>query len=181
MCRNNGQTTWTYNQIILLPGLAKLFNITGDISLLTSALSLLDSVILSPDLIPGSPITALSDSSLPILVEPGDSAHSTNQDQQLFKGIYFLHLSWFLTDITHSPRLSLTDKKAILNKYAGFVMSNAEAVWTNARGQNGQVGNFWGGEAGEVVTVETHGSGVAAVLCAVRVNQLLLEVEGMTH
>ncbi len=33
-CRNNHQTTWTYNQGVILAGLAQLYLATGDVSLL---------------------------------------------------------------------------------------------------------------------------------------------------
>ena len=39
-CRNNGRTTWTYNQGVALGGLADLYRLTGDRSLLTAAGSL---------------------------------------------------------------------------------------------------------------------------------------------
>jgi predicted alpha-1,6-mannanase (GH76 family) len=41
-CKNNGQTTWTYNQGVILGGLAELARATGDASLLTEARTLAD-------------------------------------------------------------------------------------------------------------------------------------------
>lgn len=41
-CANNGDTTWTYNQGVILAGLAELHRATGDDALLDSALDLLN-------------------------------------------------------------------------------------------------------------------------------------------
>src|SRR5438105_2672434 len=82
--RNNHQTTWTYNQSIILTGLSKLYKHTHEPSLLSSALSLVDVVICST-LVP-------EDNG--ILVEEGDSRGTCDQDQWVFKGIFFLYLGW---------------------------------------------------------------------------------------
>jgi predicted alpha-1,6-mannanase (GH76 family) len=98
--RNNGQTTWTYNQGIILSGLSKLYKHTGDPSLLTSAMNLIDAVISSPLLVP---------SNNGILVESRDPTGTCDQDQWMFKGIFFQHLGYFLWDISNmqvSPSLS---------------------------------------------------------------------------
>ena len=88
--RNNGEMTWTYNQGIILSGLSKLYILTADPSLLTSALNLIDAVLSSPHLVP---------SGNGILIEEGDPTGSCNQDQWMFKGIFFRHLGYFLGDI----------------------------------------------------------------------------------
>lgn len=87
--RNNRQTTWTYNQGIILSGLSKLYKYTGETTLLTAAMNLIDSVLSSP-LVP-------SDNG--ILVESRDPSGTCNQDQWMFKGIFFQHLGYFLCDI----------------------------------------------------------------------------------
>ncbi len=86
--RNNRQTTWTYNQSIILSGLSKLYKHTRDTDLLSSAISLVDAVICSG---------LVSDNG--ILVESRDPSGTCDQDQRMFKGVFFLHLGWFLEDV----------------------------------------------------------------------------------
>jgi len=60
-----------------------------------------------------------------------------------------------------------------VQKYARFVYTNASAVWNVARGSDGRFGNWWAGQSEQrQVSAETHGSGVAAITCAMRVEQL---------
>jgi hypothetical protein len=69
----------------------------------------------------------------------------------------------------------------LLRKYTDFIKANANGVWEVARGENGKVGNWWAGpRKGSIkrqVSVETHGSGVAAVCCAVRLDCLSKSLE----
>jgi rhamnogalacturonyl hydrolase YesR len=75
-CKNNGQTTWTYNQGVIASGLAALYAVTKDTSLLTQAEITLDATI-----------RLMSTNN--ILRESCDNAASggsvCNQDQQIFK------------------------------------------------------------------------------------------------
>jgi predicted alpha-1,6-mannanase (GH76 family) len=160
--RNNGQPTWTYNQGIVLSGLSKLYLYTGDESFFQAALNLIDSVLASP----------LVNSS--ILVESCDPTLTCNEDDWMFKGVFFEHLGYFLADIVGLGDLNLSTKQGLVQNYSSFVHANAQAVWTNAMGSDGQIGNWWAGSPGDQqFGVETTGSGVAAVCCAVRVDQLL--------
>jgi hypothetical protein len=163
--------TWTYNQGILLSGLSELYKFTGDEELIEIAQKLIDSV-LNSYLVP-------SDNS--ILVESCDPFRTCNQDQWMFKGIFFQHLGYFLEDITEVGDLDVLTQKSLVQKYSNFIEANACAVWDIARQKDGKIGNWWDGPAGEdirrQVSVETHGSGIGAVLCAVRVLGLLNELE----
>jgi hypothetical protein len=170
--RNNGQTTWTYNQGIVLSGLSRLYKHTGDDGLIKAAQNLLDSVLES-DLV-------LADSG--VLVESCDPTRTCNQDQWMFKGVFFEHLGYFLEDMMALKELEVSTKGILLEKYSDFIKANAHAVWEIARREDGKIGNWWGGSAGDQVqrqiSCETHGSGVAAVCCAVRVDLLL---ESLKH
>jgi hypothetical protein len=170
--RNNHDMTWTYNQGILLSGLSGLYKFTGDEELITTAQKLVDSVIAS----------YLVPSEEGILVESCDPFRTCNQDQWMFKGIFFQHLGYFLEDLASLQELTLSTKKSLLEKYNKFIQANACAVWDIARQKDGKIGNWWDGPAGEEirrqVSVETHGSGIGAVLCAVRVGALLESLEG---
>ena len=163
--RNNGQTTWTYNQGIILSGLSKLYKHTGNASFLHAAETLLDSVLASP----------LVNSS--ILVETCDPSRTCDQDQWMFKGVFFGHLAYVFADIVESPELEPRTKRHLIHKYCKFVYANAQAVWDVARGSDGKIGNWWAEPPGEQdlgqFGVEATGSGVAAILCEVVMHRLL--------
>jgi predicted alpha-1,6-mannanase (GH76 family) len=165
--RNNQGMTWTYNQGIILSGLSGLYKFTGDEQFVVAAQKLIDSVLES----------YLVPCSSGILVESCDPFRTCDEDQWMFKGIFFQHLGYFLQDLTELDQLSVTTRQNILEKYVGFIQTNACAVWDMARQKDGKIGNWWDGPPGEKiyrqVGVETHGSGIAAILCAVRVGQLL--------
>jgi predicted alpha-1,6-mannanase (GH76 family) len=169
--RNNAQTTWTYNQGIVLSGLSKLYKYTGDESLIEAAQNLVDSVLAS----------YLVPSNSGVLVETCDAAGTCDQDQWMFKGVFFEHLGYFLEDITAMNELNVSTRKALLQKYASFVHGNANAVWEIARGEDGRISSWWAGPSGNQtqrqVSVETQGSGAAAITCAIRVDELLKSLE----
>jgi hypothetical protein len=105
-------------------------------------------------------------------VESCDPTLTCDHDQWMFKGVFFEHLGYFLADIVGSCDLNLST--TLVQKYSKFIYANAQAVWDISTGSNGQVGNWWAGSPGhQQFSVETTGSGVAAVCCAVRVDQWL--------
>lgn len=163
--------TWTYNQGVLLSGLSGLYKFTGDEDLIKSAQKLIDSV-LSSYLVP-------ADSG--VLVESCDPFRTCDQDQWMFKGIFFQHLGYLLEDIASLEGLTLSTRKSLLEKYNTFIQTNACAVWDKARQKDGKIGNWWDGPPGEEirrqVSVETHGSGIGAVLCVVKTGNLLGQLE----
>lgn len=107
-CANNNGTTWTYNQGVILSGLALLYNATGNASLLDIAQKIADATIqrlIYPD---------------GILKEPCEP--NCDNDQTLFKGIFVRHLAYlvgYLTDTAHQQRYRL------------FIQQNADTVWTS--------------------------------------------------
>jgi hypothetical protein len=159
--------TWTYNQGILLSGLSGLYKFTGDESLIKAGQKLVDSVMAS----------YLVPTEAGVLVESCDPYRTCNQDQWMFKGIFFQHLGYFLEDIAAFEELTLSTKKSLVQKYSSFIQANACAVWDVARQKDGKVGNWWDGPPGEEirrqVSVETHASGIGAVLCMVRTGTIL--------
>ena len=163
--------TWTYNQGIILSGLSGLYRFIGDEELIQFAQKLIDSVMTSY-LVPKND---------GVLVESCDPFLTCNQDQWMFKGIFFQHLGYFLEDIAGFNEVAHSTRRALLQKYIKFIDANACAVWDVARQEDGRIGNWWGGPPGDEiqrqVSVETHGSGIAAVLCAVKVGQLLRQLQ----
>jgi len=76
-CRNNGQTTWTYNQGVVLGGLVNLYTITKNDTLLNIAQSIADAVY-------GS---SLVYSNGGVLREPCETNSDCGPDGPQFKGI----------------------------------------------------------------------------------------------
>lgn len=117
-CTNNSGTTWTYNQGVVLGGLAELSKLDSDPSLAQAG-----------DNIATAAITTLVDTSgvLHDRCEPNCSA-----DGVQFKGIFVRNLlDWYGT--SRKPA------------YATFITNNANAIWTNDQGTNFQFGQVWSG------------------------------------
>jgi hypothetical protein len=93
----------------------------------------------------------------------------------MFKGVFFEHLGYFLADIAAMDELPVETRLNLVQKYESFVQANAQAVWDVARGPDGMIGSWWAATKGgpRQVSVESNGSGVAAMCCAVRMNGLL--------
>jgi predicted alpha-1,6-mannanase (GH76 family) len=148
----------------VLPGLSKLYNYTNQTAYLHAAESLIDSVLASP--------LVTSD----VLVESCDPSHTCDEDQWMFKGVFMQQLGHFLTDIAVIHHLNSSTKKRLLRKYQSFVTTNAEAVWHVARAPDGKFGNWWAAPSGEQsqaqFAVETTGSGVASLWCAVQIDRI---------
>jgi predicted alpha-1,6-mannanase (GH76 family) len=120
-CENNGGTTWTYNQGVILGGLAALHELTGDQAYLRQG-----------EVIADAALRLLTDDS-GILAEPNEAkATSSDADMPQFKGIFARYLCDFAR---HSPK----------PEYASFFQANAESVITRAANGSGQYGLHWAG------------------------------------
>jgi predicted alpha-1,6-mannanase (GH76 family) len=125
-CENNGGVTWTYNQGVILGGLAALYEITGETAYLTQGQAIADAALR----LLTSPASAATPG---ILAEPGESATSpADGDRPQFKGVFVRNLYDFYR---RSPRLA----------YREFVLANARSIWDNARNQQNQFGLHWAG------------------------------------
>ena len=127
-CANNGQTTWTYNQGVILGGLGALHEISGDEGYLRMGESIADAVL--RDLT--SPAEA---SPAGILIEPGESEMARARrhgDGSQFKGIFVRNLYDFYL---HSRRPA----------YHDFMLRNARSIWENSRNADTQFGLCWTG------------------------------------
>lgn len=118
-CASNRGTTWTYNQGVILGGLASLHAITGDTAYLRHG-----------DAIAGATLAGLTDAA-GILTEPCEPA-DCGADGPQFKGIFVRYLWDFLQA---SPRPA----------YREFILANASSLWDNARNSAGQFGLRWAG------------------------------------
>ena len=118
-CVNNGQTTWTYNQGVILGGLTDLYKTTGNATYLNQAVAIANAAIST--LVDGNGI----------LREPCESGNCGGDGPQ-FKGIFLRYLA-YLYDVTRTPA------------YYTFLYKNAHAVWFNDRNVFNQLGLKWGG------------------------------------
>ncbi|HEX6526833.1 MAG TPA: glycoside hydrolase family 76 protein [Streptosporangiaceae bacterium] len=118
-CANNGGTTWTYNQGVILGGLAALYEITGDPAYLRQG-----------EIIADAALSGLIGPS-GILAEPCEAA-GCDSDQTQFKGIFVRNLHAFST---HGGKPA----------YRAFLLANADSVWDNDRNAADQFGLRWAG------------------------------------
>ena len=118
-CANNGGTTWTYNQGVILGGLTALYQITSDPAYLRQG-----------EVIADATLSKLTDPR-GILAEPCE-ATGCDGDQTQFKGIFVRYLHEFCRP---------SGKPA----YRAFLLANADSVWDNARNSGDQFGLRWSG------------------------------------
>jgi hypothetical protein len=156
VCQNDGLTTWTYNQGVILGGLVDLYQIDGGIDLLARAQSIAQSTIQ----------TLTADGILQELCEKDDSciASDGNDDAEAFKGIFMHYLAYLHAYLNQLDAGTLADVKAAtipllldpdlqeLNKpgydtlafYQDFITTNADSIWDNARNDSNQFDQKWG-------------------------------------
>ncbi|KAJ7825938.1 glycoside hydrolase family 76 protein [Mycena leptocephala] len=145
-CKNNGQTTWTYNQGVIASGLSALYAVTKDASLLTEAEITLDATI--------KLMTTNN-----ILRESCDNAASggsvCNQDQQIFKGIWTKSVQYYLDRANDPARTA---------KYSAFLGSQSSGVFHFGTDAAGDVGSVWyaPNAGGSIFTPKTSASGLEA-------------------
>lgn len=120
-CDSNGGTTWTYNQGVVLGGLAELYLATRDRSLLTAARQIADAVIASPDLSPNG-----------ILTEPCEPRGDCNGDQAAFKGIF-------------ARNLAELDRLLPGHPYRPYLLAQATSAYAYDRNPLDQYGLHWAG------------------------------------
>jgi predicted alpha-1,6-mannanase (GH76 family) len=113
-CRNNRQTTWTYNQGVAIGGLVDLYKSTKDQTYLKQA-----------NAIAASTIKNLSRNG--ILTERCEP--ECGEDGAQFKGIFMRNLAYL-------------QETAPLPQYKAFILKNADAVWAK-RNQRDQFGLSW--------------------------------------
>ncbi|WP_163511801.1 glycoside hydrolase family 76 protein [Fodinicola acaciae] len=118
-CHNNGQTTWTYNQGVILGGLLELNKATGNAGYLTTARQIADAATTSSVIAPGG-----------ILREPCEPANCGG-DGPSFKGVFVRNLG----------ELS----RATGNPYASFLQRQADSAYAHDRNPMDQYGLSWAG------------------------------------
>ncbi|KAF8306707.1 glycoside hydrolase family 76 protein [Clavulina sp. PMI_390] len=147
-CANNGQTAWTYNQAIITSGLGALYVATGssNSALLTAAEKSIDATF-----------SAMETSG--ILRESCDNASGTttcDADQQIFKGVFMKHLSYYLTYVNDATKVS---------KYTGQINAQASGIVHYGTGSGYMVGSVWYAPdaGGSIRSPKTQTSGLAGL------------------
>jgi len=119
-CKNNGQTTWTYNQGVLLNGLTMLYSATNNVTYVQTASKIIQAVF--------NHLTVNN-----ILNEPCSNCDS---DQLIFKGIFLRHLGYSVANTSVTPHLPNLDT---------FFINNANSLIEKAVCTDGSYGSLWQG------------------------------------
>ena len=134
-CANNGQTTWTYNQGVILEGLAELYKATGNTAYLTSAETLANASTTAATLNPVSATAPQGELSEPANAKGNDPA---NQNAPMFKGAYIRGLSELNTVIAAADDTSAGPYSCYLNR-------ESAVAYLNDRNPADQYGYYWAG------------------------------------
>ncbi|MFF5077597.1 glycoside hydrolase family 76 protein [Actinoplanes sp. NPDC000266] len=118
-CRNNGDTTWTYNQGVLINGLVELHRLTGDATALATARRIGDAMTTSGYLSPNG-----------ILREPNEP-DTCGGDGASFKGAAIRGLGALNT--------------AVGGAYNTYLARNADSAHANDRDSMDMYGSHWAG------------------------------------
>ncbi|KAI1771094.1 glycoside hydrolase family 76 protein [Hypoxylon cercidicola] len=140
-CINNGATTWTYNQGVILGGLVELSIALDDSSFLETARQIADAVVSSMDLVQDGTIT-----------EPCASEEECEPNGTAFKGIFMRGLGKLDAVLSDHP-------------YQGFIRDNAQTAYENARNASDFYGFRWQGPF-DNVTIGTQESAVQLLTAA---------------
>jgi uncharacterized protein YyaL (SSP411 family) len=142
-CQNNSQNPWTYNQGVILAGLAQLYKATGNRVLLVKAEGVADAAI--RHLTVGG-----------VLTEACRAADcSLDSNTQSFKGI-------FVEDL---KVLAETAKTARFN---AFIRRQAGSISVHDTGSDQQLGMSWAGPPAQDPTPFTQASALDALVASVR-------------
>jgi len=117
-CKNNGQTTWTYNQGVVLGGLVALSQIMNNKDYLATASQIAQAAM-----------TLLSPKG--ILQEPCEPSNNCDGDQVQFKGIFMRNLA-YLYQATQSASIHT------------YIQQNANSIWNSDR-SGSSLGLKWNG------------------------------------
>ncbi|KAI2631537.1 glycoside hydrolase family 76 protein [Hypomontagnella submonticulosa] len=117
-CTNNNQTTWTYNQGVVLGGLVELHSATQDAALLDTARRIADAAVNSAALVQDG-----------VLTEPCASETECEPNGTAFKGIFARELAKLNAVLPDRP-------------YSAFLEANARWAYEHARRDDGS--DFYG-------------------------------------
>jgi predicted alpha-1,6-mannanase (GH76 family) len=120
-CQNNGETTWTYNQGVIVGALTDLYKVTHNPFYLGQAEAIADA----------NDKTNIDNDG--VLYEKGCEADdSCGDDAAQFKGIFIKNL-YYLYQTVHR------------RVYRDFIIKNADAIWDHDRDSSNNLGMHWDG------------------------------------
>jgi predicted alpha-1,6-mannanase (GH76 family) len=140
-CSNNHRTTWTYNQGVVIGGLAELSRAEHDTALLTEAQAIAHAALAAPEL----------RDEHGILREPCEP--NCGRDGSQFKGIFVRNLR-ALNEASPQP------------EYRALADANAESIWQGAQQPGKRLGLMWAPPYGPV-TASTQSSALDALVMAI--------------
>lgn len=140
-CHNNGLTTWSYNQGVILGGLVELSRLNADPSLPRAA-----------EKIATAATTLLADRN-GILHDPCEP--KCGADGVQFKGIFVRNLGML--------QLAYPDPQ-----YSAFIVKNADSIWKAAQGPGHLFGEVWSGPFSGA-NAGTQSSALDALVAAVKI------------
>jgi len=143
-CKNDGNYVFSYNQGIILAGLAELTWASGD-----SKYNVLANTIAV------AAIANLTDAN-GILHEPCEST-GCNGDEEQFKGVFGRNIQFLYQRANVLPTETAT-------LYKNFLTTNADSIWADDQVDN-QLGLVWSGPSG-TATVQTQSSALDAIVGA---------------
>ncbi|CAK4014299.1 glycoside hydrolase family 76 [Lecanosticta acicola] len=141
-CTNNNGTVWSYNQGVILGGLAELTRATGDTSYVTAAQQIAD-----------AGIAKLATPNGGILQDPCEPSTSCGADGSQFKGVF-------------TRNLQILQKQSPQSRYATFLDNNANAIWANDRNSNSQLSLKWNGPFVSPANASTQSSAMDALVAS---------------
>ena len=140
-CANNHQTTWSYNQGVILGGLSEFYKLTHERALLSEADAIAAATLLN---------STLTDAR-GILHDPCEP--DCGGDGTQFKGIFVRNLA-LLYKVAPSPR------------YKAFVLANADSIWNGMPPPEYGIGTIWVAPHG-TINASTQSSGDDTLVSAV--------------
>lgn len=141
VCHNNGMPTWSYNQGVVLGGLAELAKLNPDPALPTEASKIATAAI-----------TRLVDSN-GIMHDPCEP--SCGADGVQFKGIFVRNLAAMYLQYPQTA-------------YESFIQNNADSLWDKSQGPGFQFGQVWSGPY-DPANAGTQSSALDAIVAAATV------------
>jgi predicted alpha-1,6-mannanase (GH76 family) len=151
-CKNNGQPTWTYNQGVLLSGLARLTAATGAPAPLALALRVATATM-----------SLLTEDG--ILVEPCPGG-ACGQDGEIFKGMFVKHLAYLLQEAPPAAAAAPPLPPAFVASATAFLAANAASLLAQDACRDGGYGFRWEGSACDIESVATDSAALDLLLAA---------------